>query len=56
MCSCDQSLVTLAFPWEKLSEPQLYKDLIRNTTLFEGEGSGFEGSSLIIWDWHKVQT
>ena len=24
MCSCDQSLVTVAFLWEKLSQPQFY--------------------------------
>ena len=31
MCSCDQSLVTVAFLSEKLSQPQLYKDLTRRT-------------------------
>ena len=31
MCSCDQSLVTLAFLWEKLSQPSFYKDLTRKT-------------------------
>ena len=36
MCSCDQSLVTAAFLWEKLSGPQFYKDLTRKTTFFEG--------------------
>ena len=35
MCSCDQSLVTVAFLWEKLSQPQFYKDLTRKTTFFE---------------------
>ena len=34
MCSCDQSLVTLAFLWEKLSQPQFYKDLTRKTAFF----------------------
>ena len=41
MCSCDKSLVTLAFLPEKLSEPQFYKDLTRKTTFFEG------------WSWFK---
>ena len=41
MCSCDQSLVTLAFLWEKLSQPQFYKDLTRKTAFFEG------------WSWFK---
>ena len=41
MCSFDQSLVTIAFLWEKLSQPQFYKDLTRNTTFFEG------------WSWFK---
>ena len=36
MCLCDQSLVTVAFLWEKLSQPQFYKDLTRKTTFFEG--------------------
>ena len=36
MWSCDQSLVTLAFLWEKLSWPQFYKDLTRKITFFEG--------------------
>ena len=36
MCPCDQSLVTLAFLWEKLSQPQFYKDLTRKTNFFEG--------------------
>ena len=35
MRSCDQSLVTLAFLWEKLFQPQFYKDLTRKTTFFE---------------------
>ena len=34
--SCDQSLVTLAFLWEKLSQSQFYKDLIRKIALLEG--------------------
>ena len=33
---CDQSLVTSAFLWEELSEPQFYKDLTRKTSFFEG--------------------
>ena len=36
MCSCDQNLVTLAFQWNKLSQPQFYKDLTRKTAFFEG--------------------
>ena len=47
ICSCDQSLVTVAFLWEKLSEPQLYHDLTRKTAFFRG---GLCSSS-IIWDW-----
>ena len=30
----DQSLVTLAFKWEKLSLPQFYKDLIKKINFF----------------------
>ena len=41
MWSCDQSLVTLAFVQEKLSQPQFYKDLTRKTAFFEG------------WPWFK---
>ena len=41
MCSCDQSLVTLPFLREKLSQPQFYKDLPRKTTFFER------------WSWFK---
>ena len=41
MCSCDQSLVTAAFLWEKLSQPWFYKDLTRKTAFFEG------------WSWFK---
>ena len=36
MCSCDQSLVTVVFLWEKLSQTQFYKDLTRKTAFFEG--------------------
>ena len=36
MCSCDQSLVTLGFVGEKLSQPQCYNDLTRKTAFFEG--------------------
>ena len=39
MCSCDQSLVTVAFLWETLSQPQFYKDLTKNTAFFEGLSS-----------------
>ena len=42
MWSCDQSLVTVAFPWEKLSQPQFYKDFTWKTAFFEG------------WPWLKV--
>ena len=41
MCSSDQSLVTATFLWEKLSQPQFYKDLTRKTASFEG------------WSWFK---
>ena len=41
MCLCDQSLVTVAFLLEKLSQPQFYKDLTRKTAFFEG------------WSWFK---
>ena len=41
MCSSDQSLVTVAFLWEKLSQSQFYKDSTRKTSFFEG------------WSWFK---
>ena len=41
MLSCDQSLVTLAFLWEKLSQSQFDRDLTRKTAFFEG------------WSWFK---
>ena len=41
MCSCDQSLVTAALLWKKLSQPQFYKDLTRKNIFFEG------------WSWIK---
>ena len=41
MCSCDQSLITVAFLWEKLSQPQFYKDLTGKIAFFEG------------WSWFK---
>ena len=41
MRSCGQSLVTVAFLWEKLSQPQFYKDLTRKIAFFEG------------WSWFK---
>ena len=56
MCLCDQSLVTVAFLLEKLSQPQFYKDLTRKTAFFEGfkfnnlAGSRALGSNSIIWD------
>ena len=43
MYSRDQSLVTAAFLWEKLSQLQFYNDLTRKTR-------GDLGSSSIIWD------
>ena len=36
MCSSDQSLVTVAFLWEKLSQPRFYKDLSKKTAFFKG--------------------
>ena len=36
MCSCDQSLVTLAILWEKFSQIHFYKDLTRKTAFFKG--------------------
>ena len=41
MWSCDQSLVTVAFLREKLSQPQFYKVLTRKTAVFDG------------WSWFK---
>ena len=41
MCPCDQGLVTVAFLFEKLSQPQFYKDLTRKTVSFER------------WSWFK---
>ena len=41
MCSCDQSLVTVAFLWGKLPQPQFDKDLTRKTAFFER------------WSWFK---
>ena len=41
ICSCDQSLVTLAFLWEKLSQLQFYKNLNRKAAFFKG------------WSWFK---
>ena len=35
MCSCEQSLVTAAFLWEKLSQPRFYKDLTRKPAFIE---------------------
>ena len=45
MCSCDQSLVTLAFLCKKLSQPQYYKDLTKKTAFFE-KGSWFMFNNL----------
>ena len=33
--SCDQSLVTVAFLWKKLTQPQFYKGLTRKTSFFD---------------------
>ena len=41
--SCSQSLVIVAFLWEKLSQPQFDKDLTRKTAFFEG------------WSWLKFK-
>ena len=41
MWSCDQNLLTLAFLWEKLLQPQFCKDLTSKTNFFEG------------WSWFK---
>ena len=41
MYSCGQSLVTAAFLWQKLWQPQFDKDLTRKTTFFER------------WSWFK---
>ena len=41
MWSCDQSLVTVAFLREKLSQPQFYKVLTRKIEFFDG------------WSWFK---
>ena len=41
MCSWDQRLVIVAFLWEKLPQPQFYKDLTRKTAFIEG------------WSWFK---
>ena len=42
MRTCDQSLVTLKFLWEKLSWPHFHKDLTKETAFFEG------------WSWFKL--
>ena len=47
MCSCDQSLVTLAFLLEKLPWPQLCKDLNKKPIFVRGA----LGASSIIWDY-----
>ena len=36
MWSCDQSLVTRAFPWKKLWLPQFYINFTRKSNFFEG--------------------
>ena len=58
MWSCDQSLVTRAFLWEKLTSSQFYKDLTRKTIDFEG-WSWFKfnnfGRALLLWPWNLDQ-
>ena len=41
MCSYDQSLVTVAFLWEKISQRHFYNDLTWKAAFFEG------------WSWFK---
>ena len=43
--SCDQSLVTVAFLWEELSQPQFYKGLTRKIA-FLGRCSWFKFNNL----------
>ena len=45
VCSCDQSLITEAFLWKKLSQPQFCKDLTKKPTFFE-EWSWFKFNNL----------
>ena len=47
MCSCGQSLVTLAFLWDTLSQPQFYLNLTRKTPLFDG-WSWFKFNNLVL--------
>ena len=48
MCSCEQSLATVAFVWEKLSQPQFYKHLTRETAFLGGGGGwGVGGGGLV---------
>ena len=42
MLSCDQSLVTVAFLWEKLSQPQFNRNFTRKIAYFKG------------WSWFKL--
>ena len=39
--SCDQSLVTVAFLWKRLTQPQFYQGLTRKTSFFDR------------WSWFK---
>ena len=41
MCVCDQIFINVAILWEKLSQPQFYKNLSRKNAFFEG------------WSWFK---
>ena len=50
MCSCDQSLVTLAFLWEKLSQPQFYKDFFEGWSWFKFSNLGLAlGTTLKLY-------
>ena len=45
MCSCDRTLVTVTFLWEKSSQPEFYKGLTKKTAFFE-ECSCFKFNNL----------
>ena len=60
MCSCDQSLLILAFLWEKLSQPQFYKDFFEEWSWFKfrlalGTGTRYNLETLYQWD-KRVKT
>ena len=52
MGSCEQSLVSLALPWEHLSQPQIYKDLTRKPLFFTG-ATGTSYDLQILHQWGK---